>query len=574
MAGQRDYAEEGYNPGFPSDGDLVTSAATTASITLTPPNAVPVNHTLTTGTHTLGRGASCSFPIKDRFLSRHHAEITLVSDRWVLKDCGSANGTFVNGERVQREVPLSPGDRITLGDTEVAFHGSSSPVSDLSVHDSAPLTNISILFQQAVADDTQGYRKNDRLQILNALALELLEDRPLTELFDFIVERVHRLLRPSRTAIAILSEDKQSFVSVTVHKSNSDETSQLTISRTLMREVVDGRRVVSFVDIAENEKFQSAQSIIGQSIRSALCAPLIVGETVVGVLYLDYLLGRSNIAEEEVRLVAQVARIAAMKLETTKLREEALTKHKMEAELRTAYVVQSRLLPSAPPLVEGYEFASLSRPCNTVSGDYYDFVVRPDGRVYFVIADVSGKGITAALVMAGLATAFGIFTRSNPTAAELVRDINLTLAPKTAPSKFVTLFAGILDPASGEVQFANAGHVPPLHVTSDGVRQLAVTDMVVGLFTAASYRNQTFQLAPGEALLLFTDGVTECENAVGEELGGGGVVEFATPLLGKSAPSIILGLNSLVMNFAGLTPQGDDVTLVALSRHPVATATP
>ncbi|HXI13744.1 MAG TPA: SpoIIE family protein phosphatase [Thermoanaerobaculia bacterium] len=86
--------------------------------------------------------------------------------------------------------------------------------------------------------------------------------------------------------------------------------------------------------------------------------------------------------------------------------------------------------------------------------------------------------------------------------------------------------------------------------------------------------NQTFQLAPGEALLLFTDGVTECENPAGEELGGSGVVEFATPLLGKSAPSIILGLNSLVMNFAGLTPQGDDVTLVALSRRPVATATP
>ncbi|HXI13721.1 MAG TPA: SpoIIE family protein phosphatase [Thermoanaerobaculia bacterium] len=547
----------------------MTSAALTASITLTPPNADPVTHALTTGTHTLGRGATCSFPIKDRFLSRHHAEITLVSDRWVLKDCGSANGTFVNGARVQTEVPLSPGDRITLGDTEIAFHGASavSPPSDLSVHDSAPLTNISILFQQAVADDTQGYRKNDRLQILNALALELLEDRPLDELFDFIVERVHRLLRPSRAAIAILSEDKQSFVSVTVHKSSADETSQLTISRTLMREVVDGRRVISFVDVAENEKFQSAQSIIGQSIRSALCAPLIVGETVVGVLYLDYLLGRSNITEEEVRLVAQVARIAAMKLETTKLREEALTKHKMEAELRTAYVVQSRLLPSSPPVVEGYEFASLSRPCNTVSGDYYDFVVRPDGRVYFVIADVSGKGITAALVMAGLATAFGIFTRSNPTAADLVRDINLTLAPKTAPSKFVTLFAGILDPVSGEVQYANAGHVPPLHVTGDGVRQLAVTDMVVGLFVAANYRNQTLQLAPGESLLLFTDGVTECENAKGEELGGGGVLEFAAPLLGKSANSILLGLNSLVMNFAGLTPQGDDVTLVALSRR-------
>src|SRR6185295_8881322 len=114
----------------------------------------------------------------------------------------------------------------------------------------------------------------------------------------------------------------------------------------------------------------------------------------------------------DVRLVGQIARFAAVTLERTRLREEAMQKMKFDEELRTAYAIQRRLLPDALPTIDGYSFAATNRPCKTVSGDYYDVVVRPDGRIYFVIADVSGKGITAALVMSSVATAFAIFTRT------------------------------------------------------------------------------------------------------------------------------------------------------------------
>src|SRR5207253_8004446 len=215
---------------------------------------------------------------------------------------------------------------------------------------------------------------------------------------------------------------------------------------------------------------------------------------------LDYKATRGTVTENDVRLVAQIARFAAVTLERTRLREEAFAKAKIDDELRTAYAIQKRILPASLPVVDGYTFAAANRPAKSVSGDYYDVVMRPDGRVYFVIADVSGKGITAALVMSSVATAFNIFTLNDPKPSELLRQINAILAPKTSPTKFVTAVAGVLDPSKGVIEFANAGHVPPLVISRDGVRALRMTDLVVGIMPDVAYRDQTIELAPGDSL--------------------------------------------------------------------------
>jgi phosphoserine phosphatase RsbU/P len=330
--------------------------------------------------------------------------------------------------------------------------------------------------------------------------------------------------------------------------------------------VVEERNVVSFVDTTQDDKLARAESIVAQNIRSAVCAPLMVGEAVLGVLYLDFLANRGAVTHEDVRLIAQIARFAAVKLETTRLREEAIAKAKLDEELRTAYVIQSKLLPAQLPEIEGYSFAGTNKPCRTVSGDYYDVVVRPDGRMYFIIADVSGKGITAALVMASVATAFNIFTRTDPTPADLVREMNATLAPKTAPNKFVTIVVGVLDPKTGLVEFANAGHVPPLVISKDGVATLSSTDMVVGLFGHAKYRNQTVQLSAGDSMVLFTDGVTEAENEGEEQLGLAPVATLVQTLHGTDAGAILEAIETQVQTYCGTAPSTDDVTMMAITR--------
>ncbi len=530
-------------------------------ITLFQPGLAPQQLSLPESVITLGRAHDCTVPIKDRFLSRRHAEIVREDGGWLLRDCGSVNGTLLNGTRILEPHLLRPGDRIALGDSEVVFNAADDDTSQIVATESLSHTNMAI----AVDVDERG---NERTQVLNALAVEFLADRPMAELFDFILGRVDNLLRPTRAAIATIgAADRMQFTNVKLHRSSKDLPAELRISKTLLREVVEGRKVVSFFDSGgDDDRIAQAESIVAQCIRSAVCAPLLVGDDVLGVLYLDFVGAAGAVTESDVRLVAQIARFAAVTLERTRLREEALAKAKIDEELRTAFVIQSRLLPAQLPEIDGYCFAAANRPCKTVSGDYYDVLVRPDGRIYFVIADVSGKGITAALVMSSVATAFQIFTRSDPTPAELVSEINATLAPKTSPSKFVTLFAGVLDPASGAVDFTNAGHVPPLVIGPGGVQTLRTTDMVVGLFTTAQYRNQSVVLGPGDSLVLFTDGVTEAENAAEEQLGLEPVAELLSTLHGTEAVRILETIDERVRMHIGEVPAGDDVTMLALTR--------
>jgi len=533
-------------------------------LTVFQPGLAPQQLSLPAGVITLGRAQDCTVPIKDRFLSRRHAEIVEDEGGWLLRDCGSVNGTLLNGLRVLSPQALRPGDRIGLGDSEVVFNAAENDTSQIVAVDSQThATNMTI----AVDLDERG---NERTQILNALAVEFLADRPMAELFDFILDKVSDLLRPTRTAIATLGADGVTFENVKLRRSTRELPAELRISRTLLRDVVEGRQVVSFFDGGiggDDGRLAHAESIISQQIRSAVCAPLVVGEAVLGVLYLDFVGAAGAVTENDVRLVAQIARFAAVTLERTRLREEALAKAKIDEELRTAYTIQRQLLPAELPAIEGYCFAGTNRPCKTVSGDYYDVVVRPDGRIYFVIADVSGKGITAALVMSSVATAFNIFTRSDPAPADLLREINAMMAPKTSVTrKYVTLFAGVLDPARGVIEFANGGHVPPLVVGRDGVRALKTTDLIVGFFPAAQYRNQSVELAPGDSLVMFTDGVTEAENAAEEQLGVEPVMELLQTMHGTDAARILETIDECVRMHIGDVPAGDDVTMLALTR--------
>ncbi len=532
-------------------------------LTVIQPNLAPLKLDLSEPTITLGRATDCTVPIKDRYLSRRHAEIAFTAGEWIVRDCGSVNGTLLNGTKLNGTSILKPGDRIVLGDSEVIFE----PADEISSHSqlialdsNSHAKNLAIPVRDAVVDDKA------RAGVLTALALELSEDRPMNDLFEFILDRVVDLLQPSRAALALLDGDGKSFSNVRLRRSDSSDSLDLFISRTLLGEVVEERNVVSFVDAMGDEKLARAESIVSQKIRSAVCAPLLVGDAVLGVLYLDFQANRGAVTHEDVRLIAQIARFAAVKLETTRLREEAMAKAKLDEELRTAYTIQSRLLPAELPAIDGYAFAGTNKPCRTVSGDYFDVVMRPDGKMYFIIADVSGKGITAALVMASVATAFNIFTRTDPSPADLVREMNATLAPRTAPTKFVTLVVGVLDPKTGNVEFANAGHVAPLVVSRTGVAQLTTTDMVVGLFAHARYRNQNIALERGDSLVLFTDGVTEAENEAEEQLGLAPVVKLVETLHGTRATQILEMIETHVQSFVGNAPAADDVTMLALTR--------
>ncbi|MDX1582624.1 MAG: SpoIIE family protein phosphatase [Thermoanaerobaculia bacterium] len=566
------------------------------------PSSPPARLMLTGELVTIGRSGDCTIPIKDRFLSRQHAEIAFEDQAWVLRDCDSVNGTFLNGRRLGANAhQLRAGDRIGFGDTEIVFFDTpmsgdeaitvvpddeapkTAPVSShrLPTHDeriepepdpgktvekSHAETTISMRMDEIATEERAIEPDPRRLQIVSRLAMELLEDRPLDELFDFMLLRIVDLLNPSRAALAVLTPEGQDFDIVSVWPKEEKRESELRISRTLVREIVQEKKVMAFDDISQDERFGRAASIVDQNIRSALCAPLLVGDTVLGVLYLDYLMTKQSIREDDVRMAANVARIAAAKLETTRLREESMAKQRMEQELETAYLIQSRLLPEKPPEIRGYSLAARNRPCRTVSGDYFDFAMRSDGQLYFVIADVAGKGITAALIMAGMASAFELICKRNPTPAKLLTQLNEMLVPKTSPTRFVTLFAGLLDPSTGDVVYANAGHLPPIWIRPGEATNLSGANLVLGLFGDVEYEGRSFRLEPGDSLVLFTDGITEAENEEDRQLGYDPLMQDLNDCHQSSPDEIIGRIDERLRSHVSSSPLADDVTMLVLKR--------
>jgi phosphoserine phosphatase RsbU/P len=548
--------------------DRMTSSTPklTAEFTVHTPLLPPERYAFSGELVTIGRSSECSIPIKDRYLSRRHAEIFPAGEQWVLKDLGSANGTFVNGSRVAGIRPLISGDRIRVGDTEIAFHLEHS-TDRLQVTSSGTVSpTMSIPLSEIEKTPEVSGKTLDRVRILNALAIDLIEEHSSDELFGFILDRVMEHLKPSRAAIGLLGSNSLSLVDIEIRRRDPQDDRELSISQTLLRDAVEQRRALAFVDVSLDEKLSRAQSIIAQGIRSVLCAPLLIGESVAGILYVDFLFAQRALSEEDLRLVAQIARFAAIKIENSRLRDVVIQKRLMDEELKTAYVVQQSLLPDAPPPIEGFSLAGCNRPSRMVSGDYYDFILRPDGRLYFVIADVSGKGVTAALLMAGLQASFRIFAKQDPPPGELIERLNDVLRETIPRSKFITLFCGRLDPSTGEIEYANAGHTPPLLLRSDSCQELPDGDILLGMMPSR-YGTHRVTLAPGDALILFTDGLSEAEDDTGEEYSSSGVARTLLPLYGRRAGEVALALELAVSEYAGKDHLDDDLTLLVVARN-------
>lgn len=270
--------------------------------------------------------------------------------------------------------------------------------------------------------------------------------------------------------------------------------------------------------------------------------------------------------EADGRTLALFANQAAIALENARLHREALEKERLERELQLAADIQRRLLPKSYPDIAGFELIGWSRPARHVGGDYYNLLARPGGRVAAVVADVSGKGMPAALMVSTAHSALNLLLDRAEVGADLVERLNRHILETSAPNKFITLLLAEIDPPTGGVHYVNAGHNPGLLVRGGGeVEELAPGGLPLGMFSG-SYRDGRANLRRGDLLCLFSDGITEAEDPGGEEFGPGRLADLLRRGTGQPLRELVRSIDQASLEFAEGADQADDQTLVLLRR--------
>lgn len=268
------------------------------------------------------------------------------------------------------------------------------------------------------------------------------------------------------------------------------------------------------------------------------------------------------------KLLELFASQAAIVIENAALIQARVLRGQLENELQNARRVQRQLIPLSPPRLRGYQVAALWHPAKEVSGDYYDFISLTDGRAAFVIADVAGKGLDAAMFMANARATLRASAAAGDDPADIIARVNVTLAQDALIGMFVTAFFGILEPSSGVFTYCNAGHNLPLvwRARARQLELLAGGNLALAIAADYSYKTSALALERGDLLLLYTDGVTEAMDARGQLF----EMERLQAALCENAPDsarkVIRQIDARVRAFTGAVPQSDDITVVALRR--------
>ena len=343
-------------------------------------------------------------------------------------------------------------------------------------------------------------------------------------------------------------------------------TGDLLVSRRLISEVVDKGTAALVSDIAVDERFSGAHSIIGSGIRSILAAPISDAAGCIGMVAIYSRASVRRFGEEDMELLVSLASAAALRIRNVALAEEAAARRVQDYELALAHEIQMGMLPRHTAERPEVEMGAALIPARAVGGDLYDFLIIGD-RLWFIVADAAGKGVSAALFMAVTRTLFRAVAHSEATVASVVTRMNAELARDNERQFFVTALVGRLDLRSGELAYATAGHPPPLKTSADGApRPLDAVEggIALGILADATYEEGVVPLQPGDVLLMYTDGVTEAIDGTGQLFSDARLLESLDAGRGRPVVEIVENLMNAVNAFAAGQPQEDDITVLAL----------
>jgi serine phosphatase RsbU (regulator of sigma subunit)/pSer/pThr/pTyr-binding forkhead associated (FHA) protein len=532
----------------------------------------------------LGRHPECDVVLDAAAVSRQHARIIRESGQYFLEDLGSRNGTLLNGAPITGRRLLHDGDQLVICDLSFQFYGTppsdmlaGPPLSDDSVQlfiDESDKSNSTIMSKVDVSSSWSSralaVRPEAKLKAMFEIAHNLSRTLSLDEVLPKLLDSLFTIfVQADRGFVVLASSPSGPLIPKAIKLRRPDDDTAVRISRTIVRQAIDGKEAVLSADAASDSRFNMSESITDFHIRSLMCAPLLDAEgNPLGVIQIDTLDQRSRFTEEDLEVLASIASQAAIAIDNAQLHERALQQQVLERDILLARQVQMGLLPSRPPEAKGYHFFHYYEPARQVGGDYFDYIPLPGGKIAVVLGDVSGKGVSAALLMAKLSgeVRYSLASESDPALA--VRRINETFSRDEWADRFVTFIVAIVHLKTHEVTLVNAGHMAPILRSASGEVSLVADDLSgvpLGVQSDYPYVASQLTLGPGESLTIYTDGFSEAMNADNELYGLSNLVRQ----VGQEALDVEeVGQHIVddVRRFAGGHPQSDDMCLVCFGR--------
>ncbi len=505
---------------------------------------------------TVGRRAGNDLHLTGLEISRDHAQIIRTDGHYLVRDLESTYGTFVNGERIT-ERKLVQLDKLRFGATgpellfiEQGSAGAVGRVTDLAVGD---LRQVSLL-----------------LEGLRAMG----SSRVLDDILALVLDSAIDVSGAERGFIMLGNpEGKLEFKLGRGHGRQTLEGKVFATSTRIPEQVFLIGQPQMVTDMMDGDWAGAHGATIAMGIRHVLCVPLRLvrvaerddssannEERRIGVLYLDSRDKGSLVSPLTGPALETLATEAAVAIENTRLYREAVDKARMDQDMNIAHEMQQALLPPRQRQGPGYEAVGAMIPCRAIGGDFFDYLELPDGRIGFVLCDVSGKGPSAALMTAMIQGIFRAQAEDSHTPATTMTRVNRVLSRRAIRSRYATGFYGVLGP-DGSFVSSNAGHNPPIVVRRDGtVHRLEKGGTPLGLFAGMDYEEEELTLSPGDTLLLFSDGLSEAENRKVEEFGEDRLVETMRRECHREPDALLEFLLTKVRDFAGSHPQSDDIT--------------
>jgi len=400
------------------------------------------------------------------------------------------------------------------------------------------------------------------LSILNEIAVAISSTMKVEEITKLIISKCVKRIGVEQGAVTILKEDQaeplKTFVRVMDDKL---ENIPYRLGMSLTGWMLKNQKPLLINNINTDERFSGISLETGK-IKSVLSVPLKVKNKMIGLISLFNKRGEGFTPEDQ-RLLSIIAIQSAQTIENARLYEEERKLLALEEDLKIARHIQQSLLPKENPTIEGIEIFGLSIPAKQVGGDYYDFIQIDAYHLGIAIADVSGKGTPAALLMANLQAGLRGQALITPSVKETVTKVNFMLSRFIDIDKFVTLFYGILDIKNKTLTYTNAGHNFPFLLARDGnLRKLEKGGIILGMLDSFVYEEETVQLNPHDLMLLYTDGLTEAMNQRDEMFEEERLLRLLKDNQEISAEKLSQKIVDSVLSFQGNLPQGDDMTLV------------